>query len=158
MPGLPQHPQLPPEPKGDTPTDKWGVAFQRAFHHLWTAALYVVNALVKADTLANRPTTPDLDEILYYETNSKALSVGSAGAWVQVGPRRGSVTVLSGATTAAVTLTPNEADTGYRVVFGANFNNGGIWLTSRATTGFTVNVATAAPVGNGTVDYLTLRD
>lgn len=157
MPSLPQYPVLPPEPK-DIPAEKWGTALQRAFQRLWTSAIYVLNALCKADTLANRPTTPDLDETFFYETNSKALSVGSAGAWVQVGPRRGSVTVTAAAFTAAVTLTPNEADTSYRVVLGANYDNGGLWITSRATTGFTVNSKTAAPGGNGTVDYLIMRD
>ena len=158
MPGLPQAPQLPPEPSGTTPVERWGVSFQRTFRHLWTAAIYVVNAICKTDTLANRPSTPDLDETFYYETNSKALSVGSAGAWEQVGPRRGSATILAAATSVAVTLTPNEPAVTYRVVFGANFNNGGLWLTLRATTGFTINSATAAPGGGGLVDFLILRD
>lgn len=158
MPSLPQHPQLPPEPGGTTPIERWGASFQRAFQRMWTSALYVLNALCKADTLANRPTLPDLDEIFYYETNSKALSVGSAGAWQQIGPRRGSATIAAAGTSVAVTLTPNEPATTYRVVFGADFNHGGIWLTLRATTGFTINCATAAPGGGGLVDYLVLRD
>ena len=85
MPGLPQAPQLPPEPSGTTPADRWGVSFQRAFRHLWTAAIYVVNAICKADTLANRPSTPDLDEIFFVASDTDQVFVGVSGAWKEVG-------------------------------------------------------------------------
>ena len=158
MPSLPQHPQLPPEPGGTTPIERWAASFQRAFQRMWTSALYVLNALCKIDTLANRPTLPDLNEIFFYETNSKALSIGSAGVWEQVGPRRGSATILAAATSVAVTLTPNEPNTSYRISLSTNYDHGRMWWTSKATTGWTVNVATAAPGGGATVDWLVLRD
>lgn len=158
IPGLPQHPQIPPEPTGSEPIVRWGVSFQRAFQRLWTSTVYVINAICKIETLANRPSTPDLDETFFYESDSKALSVGSAGAWVQVGPRRGSATITAGNTSVAVTLTPNEPATTYRILLATNYDNGGIWWTSKAVTGFTVNVKTAAPGGGATVDWLVIRD
>ena len=85
MPGLPEHPQLPPEPRGTTPVERWGASFQRAFQRMWTSALYVLNALCKADTLANRPTLPDLNEIFYVASDTDQTFVGGAGAWREVG-------------------------------------------------------------------------
>jgi len=168
MPALPTHPQIPPEPsphksglhdvgKELHDLNAWGVSFQRAFVRLWISLVYVVNALCRSDTLANKPSTPDLDEVLFYETDSKALSVGSAGAWVQVGPRRGSATIASGNTSVAVALDPDEPADTYRLILTTSYDNGGIWWTSKATTGFTINVKTA-PGSDATVDWMLLRD
>jgi len=85
MPSLPQHPHLPPEPKGDAPVERWGVSFQRAFQRLWTSMVYVLNALCKVDTLANRSATPTLNETFFVASDTDQTFVGVAGAWKEVG-------------------------------------------------------------------------
>ena len=75
-----------------------------------------------------------------------------------VGPRRGSATIAAAGTSVAVTLSPAEADANYRLGLTTNYDNGGIWYTSKAASGFTVNVKTAAPGGGATVDWTLTRD
>lgn len=64
------------------------------------------------------------------------------GFWKELekrAPRCGSVTFAT-ATTAAVTLSPPEISTDYMVVVEAPEDRR-VWITSKATTGFTINVS-----------------
>ena len=92
-----------------------------------------------------------------WQSDTKQLFAGVAGAWENPGPRRGTATILAAATSVAVTLSPAENAATYYLELSANFNNGGLWWTLKATGGFTVNCATAAPGGGGTVDYTLWR-
>ena len=104
--------------------------------------VYILNALSQADTLANRTALPDIDHILFYASDSKQTFVGTAGAWQNVGPRRGSATISAGSSTVAVTLTPNEPNANYRISLTGSAEIGGLWYTSKAASGFTINMAT----------------
>lgn len=158
MPDLPQQPEVGEAPRSSNDVVPWAGGFIRGFTRLWTSLVFVVNALCKADTLANKTSVPDLDETFYYETNSKALNVASGGAWEQVGPRRGAATITAGNTSVAVSLSPAEASASYRLSLSTNYDHGGVWWTAKATGGFTANVKNVAPVGGATIDYLILRD
>lgn len=65
--------------------EHWAGNFHLAVARMWTALVYVVNALCKADTLANRPTTPVLNEIFFVATDTDQVFVAVAGAWKEVG-------------------------------------------------------------------------
>jgi len=118
----------------------------------------IINALSLVDTLASRTPLPHIDHIQYYASDTKQSFIGVAGAWQNMGPRRGSDTIANSATTKAVTLTPNEPDASYGVYVNLGYDNGGVWVTSKATTGFTVNVKTAAAGGNGGFRWILVRD
>lgn len=164
MPGLPQQPLLPPTPtRAEARLDPaklhaWAESFTRAFARLWTTLTYVLNALCKVDTLANRPATPTLDEIFYFADNSKELFVADSGAWQMVGPRRGSATIAASGTSVTVTLSPAEANANYRLGLTTDYDNGGLWYTSKLAGSFVINVKTAAPGGGATVDWSLTRD
>lgn len=77
MPSLPQTFDIPHgEITYETLARIWG--------RQWTSAMQIVNAALKIDTAANRPTTPLFDESLYYASDTGVLSVGSAGVWEPV--------------------------------------------------------------------------
>lgn len=161
MPGLPEIPQVPslPHAAGQLSTlalSDWVRAFSVAFHRLWVNMTYTYNALLRADTLSNRAATPDLNESAFVASDTKQLFVGVNGAWENAGPRRGSVSVSGGATTATVTLSPSEPDTNYHVVATARGNMGALWISSPAVGSFVVNVA-SAPVGATDVDWALFR-
>lgn len=158
MPSLPQQPIL-ASPHGATGPElrAWGDGLVASWRRMWTMLTFTLNALSKVDTLANRTTTPGQNEIFFTTSNTKETFIGVAGAWQMVGPRRGSVTMTSGATTAAVTLSPATADTSYRLSLTPSWNAGAIWYTAKATTGWTVNVGTA-PGADSTVDWSLTRD
>lgn len=67
----------------------------------------------------------------------------------------GFVDITGAATSAAVTFSPDETDTAYNVLFGVwqvagtpASGSEAVYMTSRSTTGFTINVRTAPGVGN----------
>lgn len=91
MPAVPQHPQLPPEPTSTDGLVRWAVSFQRAFQRLWTTTVYVLNALSKVDTLANRTATPDIDETFFIASDTYQQYVGIGGTWAAVGRVGGTV-------------------------------------------------------------------
>lgn len=77
MPDLPQTLQLPPETKG------WA----HHFGQLWTLVIQTLNALSRVDTTANKPTTPDLDHILFTESDSEQHTfVAVSGVWQGLRP------------------------------------------------------------------------
>lgn len=67
------------------------MSFQRAFRRLWTSFTFVVNALVKVDTLANRTSTPDIDEIFFVASDTYQMYVGIDAVWAAVGRVGGTV-------------------------------------------------------------------
>jgi hypothetical protein len=50
----------------------------------------------------------------------------------------------------------NEPDVNYAVLAAPSWNTT-VWVTAKATTGFTLNFGTAAPGGGGFVDYSVIR-
>ena len=158
MPDLPQHIALPRlGAQALEEVERWGNSLIQQWIRVWSLAIQTVNALSRVDTLANRPTTPALDHVFFTTSDSKQTFVGVSGAWENVGPRRGSATITNPATTAAVTLTPNEANANYRLAFLPDYNAGAVWHTAKASTGFTVNVVTTPGV-SGVVDWQLTRD
>lgn len=156
MPDLAQHLQVGAAgPSEDLAT--WSRLLSGSLSRAWTQMVQVLNALSRTDTLANRPATPDLNHSFFTTSDSKQTFIGVAGVWEAVGPRRGSVTIANPATTGAVTLTPNEPNTNYRLSFLADYNSGATFYTAKAAGGFTVNVTTS-PGASGVVDWLLQRD
>ena len=62
--------------------------------------------------------------------------------------------VVTAATSVAVTLANAEADAAYFIIAGSDFNAGGVYTTSRLTTGFTLNWPTS---GTGNVWWYLAR-
>lgn len=82
MPDLPSNPLLPQHPFGGDPTTKtWAAALLRTLTRLWSDIISVVNALSDVDTLANRRSTPDINEIFFTATDTDQLFIGVSGAW-----------------------------------------------------------------------------
>lgn len=164
MPQLPEIPDLPQVKRPSAQQDvtlsdvqQWSRVLVASLSRLWTNMAYTYNALLRVDTLANRTATPDLDESLFVTSDTNQLFAGVSGAWQNAGPRRGRTTVAEAATTAAVTLSPAENATTYSLSLTPSYNAGAVWYTAKATSGFTINVATAAPAGGGTVDWTLWR-
>lgn len=63
--------------------------------------------------------------------------------------------VTAAATTVAVTFPRTEVDTSYGVLATPNWGTT-VWVTTKTTTGCTINFGTAAPA-NATVDFITFR-
>lgn len=159
MPSLPRQATFPGPEQADLPGFKrWGEAIAAALRHQWTQLTYVVNALSLVDTLANRTSTPGINHILFTASDTKQTFVGIAGAWQNVGPRRGSATITAGNTSVSVTLSPAEPNANYRLSLSTNYDHGRMWWTNKAVGGFDVTVITAAPGGGATVDWLLTRD
>lgn len=158
MPRLPQQPIL-ASPDGTTGPElrAWGDGLVASIRRLWTMLTYTVNALCRVDTLANRTSTPTINEIFFVASDTLQLFVGVAGAWQNAGPRRARTTIAESATSAAVTFSPAENAATYSLTFAPSYNAGAVWYTAKATSGFTINVSTAAPVGGGTVDWTLWR-
>lgn len=129
------------------------ITLQRA----WGLLTATVNGLCKVDTLANRPGTIYQNELFYIASNTKQLFASVAGAWENVGPRRGSATFAATETTNTVTLSPAEANANYRLVLTGTWDST-LRYGSKAAGSFVITAGTAAPGGGGTVDYLLVRD
>ena len=158
MPSLPSNPMLPQHPQGGTPETKtWSGNFTHTLGRIWSELVFTVNTLCRVDTLANRRTTPQLNESFFAASNTRQLFVGVAGTWENVGPRRALATIANTATSVTVTLTPAEPDTSYLVVATAEDNLGAIWITSKLAGSFVINSAVAAGVGGDTVGWTLWR-
>jgi hypothetical protein len=153
MPSLPQQPTLP-----DHRAKEWPQQLTGALIQTLRPMTRVINLLCQVGTQAQRPAVPDLDEIFYHASDTGETYVGVDGAWQNIGTRRGSASVTAGASTASVTFSVASTTASYRVSLTPDWNAGGMWVTSKATTGFTVNAATVAPGGGGTVDWMLQRD
>ena len=90
MPSLPPNPSM-SEPIKDDPVltmHRWNQFFGR----IWSSLVFVVNALCKVDTLANRLATPPLNEIIFVASDTYQMYVGINGVWAAVGRVGGTVT------------------------------------------------------------------
>jgi len=63
------------------------------------------------------------------------------------------VAVAAGATSLAVTLSQTLPSTNYAVYVTPQWNTS-VWVTSKTTTGFTINFGTAAPTGGSALDWV----
>ena len=113
MPALAQQPRMPSIPDIEDPKQlaQWVDSFHRTFQRLWTEMMYTLNALCKVDTLANRSSTPALDETFFVSSDTSQLWGGVSGAWVNVGPRRGLASITNAASSVTITLSPAEPNT-----------------------------------------------
>lgn len=129
MPNLPQsfdYPRQLSTEEAKTPDGlwKWLQSYHKIIQRQWTAMVQVLNAVWKVDTAANRPTTPFLDEIAFYTSDTGVVYLGVQGVWRTINGWTGSTTsiaasdtmgsttgvLLVDATGAAVTVTvPNDA-------------------------------------------------
>ena len=148
MPQLPQQPRMPSIP--DATDDlhqlsQWVDSFHRTFQRLWTEMMYTLNALFVIDTLANRSSTPALNESFFVSSDTSQLWGGVAGAWVNVGPRRGLASIGNGASSVTVALSPVEPDASYIVTATATYSTTVYAVeASKATNQFVLSFGTAA--------------
>ena len=84
MPALPPNPAL-PAPPADIPAHGWILRWNDLFSRLWSTLIYTVNAVCKVDTLANRTSTPALNEIIFVASDTYQEYAGIAGVWAAVG-------------------------------------------------------------------------
>ena len=77
---LPQHPS-----GGAQETKTWSSGFLQTLGRVWSELVFTVNALSRVDTLANRRTTPQLNESFFVASDTHQQYVGIAGAWAAVG-------------------------------------------------------------------------
>ena len=86
MPDLPQTINLPSEARS------WSNELLRS----WVLMIQTLNALSRVDTTANRPATPDLDHILFTESDSEQHTfVAVSGAWQGIRPTLRTVATAS---------------------------------------------------------------
>ena len=81
MPSVHQRADLPP-PK---PTDSlvtWAKQFLPAIQRQFTTSIYTLNAMIRVGTAAQRPATPPINDSIWYSSDTGAVYIGSAGAWV----------------------------------------------------------------------------
>ena len=106
--------------------ETWSHSFYKVLQTQWVRLLSTVNALVKIDTAANRPATPFLNEILFYEQDTGRSYVAVSGNWIvltgwagttvsttssmTIGPTH--ATVLADATSGALIITVPSTSTG----------------------------------------------
>lgn len=77
MPDLPQTLSLPPE------TNKWSLQFGQ----IWKLVIQTLNALSRVGVAADKTTTPDLDHILYTESDGEQRTyVAVNGVWQGLRP------------------------------------------------------------------------
>lgn len=91
MPAIATNPQMPDAPQEASAAPNWISTFLQMFVRLYTTLAYTLNALCKVDTIANRTSTPALDEIFFVASDTYQLYVGSSGVWVAVGRVGGTV-------------------------------------------------------------------
>lgn len=147
MPQLAQQPILPGLPHTNDPDQlfQWANGFQKAFRRLWTEMLYTLNSLCRVDTLANRTSSPALNETFWITSDTSQLWGGVSGAWTNVGPRRGLASITNGASSVTVSLSPVEPDASYIVTGTATYSTTVYAVeASKATNQFVLSFGTAA--------------
>ena len=92
MPNLPSNPAFQQHPSGQsTETQNWAASFLYALGRVLYNVIYTVNALCKVDTIANRSSAPQINEIFFVASDTYQQYVGIAGVWSAVGRTGGTV-------------------------------------------------------------------
>ena len=92
MPNLPSNPVFPQHPGGQyTETQGWVASFLLTFGRVLHNLIQTLNALCKVDTIANRSSAPQINEIFFVASDTYQEYVGIAGAWSAVGRVGGTV-------------------------------------------------------------------
>ena len=92
MPNLPSNPIFPQHPGGQYPeTQSWVASFLHTFGRVLHDVIHTVNALCKVDTIANRSSAPQINEIFFVASDTYQEYVGIAGDWSAVGRVGGTV-------------------------------------------------------------------
>jgi hypothetical protein len=95
---------------------------------------------------------------VYTASDTKQSYVGVSGAWSNLGPRRGRVTMAGGETTLTVTLSPAEPNTNYSVMFSNNWQSGHIRWTAKNTGDFRLAWAGTAAAAGEILDWILVQD
>ena len=125
MPNVPQTLDFPRQPDESTKLPEWVKAFHKIAQRQWTQMTQAYNALLKISLVSERPSTPALDETLWYESDTGRSFIGVQGAWVQFCGFTGNTTntavsytmvssdgiVLGDSTTANIVVTVNNDST-----------------------------------------------
>jgi hypothetical protein len=147
-----------------------GVCGSNYFYHLQSSAggLHVTynstgNVVFGYDQINNEP-LPVIDSgssllcfvvkginYLYSLTGLKGLSTGNNPKY----QLRGAVAVNAGATSVNVSFAPQQPDNNYGIFVSPTWNTT-CYITSKTTTGFTVNFGTAAPTEGGYIEWFML--
>lgn len=80
MPNLPQNLDF-PRATATSKLEDWTQAFHKVLQRQWTQLTQAVNAVWKVDTLANRSSTPLLDEAAFYAKDTGVCYLGVQGNW-----------------------------------------------------------------------------
>ena len=141
MPDVPAIPRLPAPPSRDLDAlATWAESLTSSLRQLWTPMVYTLNALCKVETLANRSSTPDLNEILFVASDTTQVFVAIDGAWVLVGGGAAHVNTTQVGTSAVVTA---ETLMSYALPANVLSTNGRIiMLEAWGTTAANANVKT----------------
>lgn len=125
MPNIPSHLDLPRFSHLKQNIDEWVDVFHKTLQRQWTAATQAYNAILRISTAADRPSTPLLDEALWYESDTGRSFIAQNGAWRIFNGFTGATTstsvsytmlfsdgiVLANATSGAVVVTANNGST-----------------------------------------------
>ena len=140
MPNLPSNPVFPQHPGGQYPeTQSWVASFLHTFGRVLHDVIHTVNALCKVDTIANRTSAPQINEILFVASDTYQEYVGSAGAWVAVG--RVSGTVMGAIPFVEITAPDAPAANGVRL-YAVDNGAGKTLLVARFGSGAAQTIAT----------------
>lgn len=122
MPNLPLHLDIPRFTHDPKNVESWIDTFHKTLQRQWTMMVQAYNALMKIDTAANMPSTPYLDEIQFYESDTGRSYLAVSGNWITLTGWTGNTatytvsatmepthaTALVDATSSAVTVTVNN--------------------------------------------------
>src|SRR3990167_6860111 len=103
MPNLPAHLEVARVEQDPKNFGVYTQAFHKVLQRQWTNLIQVVNATLHVDTAANMPSTPVLDEILFYEQDTGRSYVAVSGNWIHLSPWSGRTVAVSTAYTMAST-------------------------------------------------------
>lgn len=153
MPNVPQTLDFPRQPDESTKLPEWVKAFHKIAQRQWTQMTQAYNALLKISLVSERPSTPQLNETLWYENDTGRSFIGVDGVWIPFSNWTGGVTNTSVsyimATSDAVVL--GDATSGSIVV---TVNNGSSYASrvqAVKKVDATANSVTVAP-SSGAID------
>ena len=119
---------------------RWATGSMNQLFQLLVTVIRTLNATVRSNVAANRPTVPALNEITYYSNDSGQGWVAINGAWKNIAPRRGRETLASGLSSIAVSFAYVGSTASYVPTVTASYDAGHVWVTSIVDAGFTINV------------------
>lgn len=125
MPNIPQHFDFPRFAHAKAGLDEWVDVFHKMLERQWGIAVQAYNAVLRTSVTADRPSTPFLDEALWFESDTGRLYIAVGGVWQILTGWTGNTTstsvsytmlssdgvILANATSGAIVVTPNNGTT-----------------------------------------------